>query len=247
MILSRNWICFKGFSLKLGFGIGIGLGSAYFLNNINCDAPAKILQQDTGIEFDERIQDFKILGVGVRQVTFIKFNAYAAALYIQNKSLENLGSRWKEEYTPDKLLKTPESTFFINDLLKKGNSLKLVIKTCRNTDGPHLRNGFLKMLNLQYKSCNLNNQEKEAVDKDLLMLKSSWPVKGTFKKGDTVIVTRDVDESLSFEFPDNPELFGFKINNSRLSRWFFQSYIGDFGISESLRKNVSIGLQKLLY
>ena len=55
MILSRNWNCFKGFSLKLGFGFGIGLGSAYFLNNINCDAPAKILQQDTGIEFDEKI------------------------------------------------------------------------------------------------------------------------------------------------------------------------------------------------
>jgi hypothetical protein len=246
MVFSANWQYLARYAPKIAIGLGASAGMGYFMNCSYCDLP-KVVEKNTGIDFDSELKDFKLLGVGVRQVTFLNFNAYAVALYMQTKSLLNLGSRWKQEFTPAKLLNSPESEFYTGDLLKKGNSLKLVIKTARNTDGPHLRNGFLKMLTLQYKSqANLSDQDKEQIDKDLQNFKSQWPIKGTFKKGNSVVVTREADESLSLEFPDNPEFSGFSINNAKLSQWFFKSYLGSGGISESLRESVSVGLHNLV-
>jgi hypothetical protein len=246
MVFTVNWQHLARFAPKLAIGLGASAGMGYFINRTYCDLP-KVVEKTTGIDFDQELNDFKLLGLGVRQVTFIKFNAYAVALYMQTKSLLSLGTRWKQEFTPSKLLNSPESEFYISDLLKKGKSLKLVIKTARNTDGPHLRNGFLKMLTLQYKSqLDLSDQDKEQVDKDLQNFKSLWSIKGTFKKGDCIVVTREADESLSLEFPDNPEFTGFSINNAFLCKWFFKSYLGAAGVSESLRESVSVGLHGLL-
>lgn len=226
--------------------ISIGAGIGFFMNWM-CSDSNSVVENSTGIEFPSYIKDFTLLGIGVRQVTFINFNAYAVALYMQSKSILNLGSRWKQEYTPAKLLNPPESEFYISDLLKEGKSLKLVIKTARNTDGPHLRNGFLKMLDTKFKSqTDLSLLEKENVEKDLQKFKSSWPIKGTFKKGSSVVVTREENESLNIEFPDNPEFSGFSISNAKISQWFFKSYLAPGGVSESLRQSVSVGLKNVL-
>ena len=173
---------------RQSLGLGIFAGSI-LLSKVFCDSVHDVVQKDTGISFGQ-INSYQLLGTGVRQVTFLNFNAYAMGLYIQSCDLSNLSSRWTQEFTSTKLGNSPESEFYSSDLLKKGISLKLVIKTARNTDGPHLRNGFLKMLKL--KTNQLDSIEKGKVEKDLDILKSSWPVKGSFKKGNSIVITRGI-------------------------------------------------------
>ena len=198
-----------------------------------------------------------LVGIGIRQVTFMGFNAYAMGLYLDSESLDKIKaqSRWTQEFKAGKLTPSnPESTFFLSSLLQDGQPLTLVVQTCRTTDAPHLRNGFIKFLTNRLHEEKLPLAEREQVLEKLDAFRSDFPA-GSFKQGYRIFATRLSNGHLRMSFPDHPltdtktggsnasERF-LLIQDERLSRWFFEGYLrGPRPISPSLLESVSQGLE----
>ncbi len=198
----------------------------------------------------ETVQSCELLGLGVRQVTFMYFNAYAMGLYLDKdvvRSLKN-SSRWKQEFVKEKILKScPESKFFFSDLLRRGQGITLLLQTARTTDAPHLRNGFVKFLTQRLSiEKSFTKQEQSSVLEALDSLRAQFP-SGTFKQGNRILITRLPSGYLQLSFPDSAQKTRFVIENKYLSNWFFEGYLNAKSpISPALLASVAEGLEKLL-
>jgi hypothetical protein len=63
--------------------------------------------------------------------------------------------------------------------------------------------------------------ERLKVHRDLETFRALWPSKEALKGINLLAVTREADESMTFDFPDNPEIPGFNIKNKILAdTWF---------------------------
>ncbi|SNX83818.1 uncharacterized protein MEPE_02526 [Melanopsichium pennsylvanicum] len=153
---------------------------------------------------------FKLIGLGVRTVSFLRVKVYVAALYIDEAKLN---ARLTQSSNPDA---TPEQV--IKELLDHGTSAVIRIVPVRNTDFNHLRDGFIRALQNRLKKA--IKQPKISTDspleaqfqKSIGEIKESFP-RGSVPKGsplDLVIVptsaTKPVRTSLNFEY--DGQIFG---------------------------------------
>ena len=193
-----------------------------------------------------------LIGLGIRQVTFMYFNAYTVGLYLDKKAQSFIRSsaRWSQEYSPEKLIKgSPEASWFYSNLLSRGHGLSLLIQTCRKTDAPHLRNGFIKFLSERAGRERLTDAEREQILKDLDDFRLAFPT-GAFEGGDWIRVTRLPDGHLSMDFATTKkgvERKSLVIANPKLAQWFFEGYLHPKRpISPSLISSVAKGFARLL-
>lgn len=196
---------------------------------------------------------FYLLGLGVRQVTLLAFNAYVVALYADQGSLAGIkhSKKWAS-YTPSAFLKGVDSGFHVRDLVRRpGCELTLVIRPVRPTTGAHLRQGVTTLLrNALAKDIKSKSGATTMTPEDLKRhaesaikdLESKFPV-GAVEKGQQLVFTKTADCALRLEF-EGRELAVVK------SRWlaesFFEGYIShERPICNKLRYRVAEGLQAI--
>ena len=192
-------------------------------------------------------EGFELVGLGVRQVTFLNFNAYSLAFYIGKSTVERLKStsRWLQEFSIAKWNQTNAegSNFFLKDLVGNPKShIAIMISPVRPTDGSHLRNGFIRMLQSRFEKekARMSSKDQLLVQEGLSQFKtlfsSSLIPKGTrilFKKSGAQI-TCHVDEKVAGS-----------ITNPYIASWFFEGYLMGQHISPSLVSSCATGLYKL--
>ncbi|SPC66066.1 uncharacterized protein UHOD_04549 [Ustilago sp. UG-2017b] len=157
---------------------------------------------------------FRLVGLGVRTVSFLRVRVYVAALYLDEKKLQ---AGLPQFSSADAQGNTLEQ--HVQEMLDNGTSAVIRIVPVRNTDFNHLRDGFIRALQNRLKKAikqariqsdsPLESQFQEAIQQ----IKDSFP-RGSVPKGsplDLVILPtsgsiKPVRTSLNFEY--DSQIFG---------------------------------------
>ncbi|KAJ1026427.1 hypothetical protein NDA13_003808 [Ustilago tritici] len=157
---------------------------------------------------------FRLVGLGVRTVSFLHVRVYVAALYLDEKKLQ---AGLPQFSSADAQGNTLEQ--HVQEMLDDGTSAVIRIVPVRNTDFNHLRDGFIRALQNRLKKAikqariqsdsPLESQFQEAIQQ----IKDSFP-RGSVPKGsplDLVILPtsgsiKPVRTSLNFEY--DSQIFG---------------------------------------
>ncbi|KAI8927522.1 chalcone isomerase, partial [Entophlyctis helioformis] len=193
---------------------------------------------------------FELVGQGIRQVTFLYVSVYTAGIYVNDALKKRIqsSSRWRQEYSADKLIKGEgEAKWFARDLVdgRNGSEISLRIDPVRNTDGPHLRNGFVRFLTarLRQEEAGMSETERASFADALDAFRSLFPA-GVVRPGQALVFTRLSDGRLRGEF--NGAETGI-VANAALSQWVMEGYLHSqpAAISPFLVSSVAQGLERL--
>lgn len=108
--------------------------------------------------------DYKLVGFGVRSVTFVGFKVYGIGLYIAESEIAKAKSLFKNESNRlnkslhDLLKDNENSVEVIDHLLKAGVRFMVRINPIRNTDYNHMRDGLVKSV-LAHKESKIHREE----------------------------------------------------------------------------------------
>ncbi|KXS14819.1 hypothetical protein M427DRAFT_70380 [Gonapodya prolifera JEL478] len=143
-------------------------------------------------------EEFELMGVGAKRVTFLRFTVYAFSLHVAKSSLttlRRLASR--ETFLPGYSSSDPKSftDAHLETLLKSGEESDIEwaarIEPYRATTGPHLRTGFLQALEAKLKdsASTLSAEEKASITADLDTFASIFP-RGPVATGQELVIAR---------------------------------------------------------
>ena len=97
---------------------------------------------------------FTLLGSGIRNVSFLGISVYVASIYVDGSILSQLkhSNSWSN-FTKKQFLEPSElPNFYARDLCDRmSGSILLAIQPVRNTNGTHMKIGFLKYLEERFK------------------------------------------------------------------------------------------------
>ena len=193
-------------------------------------------------------QSQTLIGTGVRAVTFMNFHAYSMGFYL-DASTRLKSSRWQSEFAPSKWTSSnPESrNYYMNDLWKNSSGMSLIITPVRPTDGVHLRNGFLKLLENRLKKevaeKRISTDQKVEIDKALDRFKQLFPSKA-IAKGTRIVFSTTRDQGGLLCSIAGQEMG--RIDSEMLAEWFFSGYLLGDEISPSFVKSVGHGLYSFI-
>lgn len=196
----------------------------------------------------ENAEPQQLIGMGVRSVTLLQFHAYSIGFYASNSAIQGLkkSSRWIQEFSPSKWSGSSSESrnFYVRNLVD-GNELSLMICPIRPTDGVHLRNGFVKLLQSKFdkESKSLGEQEKQELTKAIDDFKVFFPSKA-IPKGTRIVFSRGKEGSLTCSIAGS---FAGRIEQSRLSEWFFEGFLLGDEISPSFVRSIGIGLYEQIH
>ncbi|KAJ3020774.1 hypothetical protein HKX48_000225 [Thoreauomyces humboldtii] len=186
----------------------------------------------------------RLVGLGVRAVTFLNVSVYAVGFYLDETALSRIASspRWKD-YSSANL------DAFVEDLVRGTGSVSVRVEPVRNTDGPHLRNGFLRILQKQIGieeakgSLTDDSSEKKAILGAMDEFRAAFPT-GKVAKGEVLVLTKTEAGTLRLEY-NGTELV--EIHNRWLAERMLEGYLcGQKPISPKLRESVAVGLTEVL-
>lgn len=192
----------------------------------------------------------KLVGTGVRAVTVLQFHAYSMAFYIGPDTIKRLqsSSRWNQEFCSVKWTeKNAESReYFLKSLVQEPSEMTILITPVRPTDGVHLRNGFIKLLQTRF--------QKEIAQKTVTDAERK-EISESLEKFKTLFPSRTVDKGtrLSFELQSDGllccsiagKVMGV-VENKKVASWFFEGYLLGDEISPSFVRGVGLGLETLI-
>ncbi|KAF8944024.1 hypothetical protein BGZ47_004752 [Haplosporangium gracile] len=212
--------------------------------------PAIVIDEDSKIEFPRTIRSedgspARLLGLGVRKITFLKVQVYALGLYAKASDLDDHNSRFRALPEVQKFQRTDaaSSDTAFRAIVQNPIELILRIVPVRNTNGPHLRDGFTRNLTEAIKQQSLNDVENEEAMKGIIEFKNLFP-KGKINAGQAMLFRKSPDGSMSIEL--DGEVLG-KTSNTWLIESFFLGYLqGEHPISSKARDSVAQGIQDLL-
>ncbi|KAI8821020.1 chalcone isomerase [Fimicolochytrium jonesii] len=187
-------------------------------------------------------QHFTLLGLGVRQVTFLNVSVYTIGYYISTPSIARLRSSPSfKSYTPATL-----SDFTAPLTRDTSTPLALRISPVRNTDGPHLRNGFMRILTRQLaaEDAMLTPEEKKGVLEAMDELRAAFPA-GKVAKGEVFVFVKTEGGELRMVHEGVEKTV---VRNRWVAERFFEGYLldGKKVISEKLRKSIAEGLEHII-
>ncbi|KAI9092166.1 chalcone-flavanone isomerase-domain-containing protein [Phlyctochytrium arcticum] len=205
------------------------------------------------LTYNSSSHPFNLLGLGVRQVTLLNINVYTIGFYINPVLAKRLGQ--------DPVLRDIKNTKELTDSVVEriveggpGEEIAIRIEPTRNTDGPHLRNGLLRMLSAQ-----LAHEDTTATratpplpvpsaDPALLTaldtLRAAFP-SGQVKKGQVMVFTRTSEGWLRMEYEGQEMCV---VRHRWVADRFVEGYLrGRKVISEKLRQSVVVGINHLTH
>ncbi|TKA55368.1 hypothetical protein B0A53_02292 [Rhodotorula sp. CCFEE 5036] len=209
----------------------------------------------------------RLVGTGVRTVSFLNIRVYTAAFYVSEPELDAaLAGKlagW-EAYAPERLIPPPlaKSTageekllrgeHLMDTLLEKADTAVIIIPL-RNTSLAHLRDGFSRALVARLKNPRVADDltaasSSEATGAALVDFKSFFPNKNLAKGMPLELYysakNRDVTFQLRNEKTRSPEILG-TLRDPVLSRELMLSYFSDSAApSPELVKNVARGMAR---
>ncbi|GAA5995033.1 uncharacterized protein JCM10292_004498 [Rhodotorula paludigena] len=204
----------------------------------------------------------RLVGTGVRTVSFLGIRVYAAAVYVSEREFDlakhGTIAGW-EGYTPERLIPPfaippgdqpdrPKGEELVHNLLEKAD-MAVVIIPLRNTSLPHLRDGFSRALVARMKNPRVSQEFTDAMNEStgaaMIEFKSFFPGK-TLSKGMPLelyysAVGRSVTFQLRNEETRSPEVLG-TLREPILARELMVSYFSnDAAPSSELVKSVAMG------
>ncbi|CAG8748135.1 10034_t:CDS:2 [Gigaspora rosea] len=182
----------------------------------------------------------KLVGLGIRTVSFLKMKVYVIAMYIGENDIEIL-KKWKGYDKAKFLSSTDESV--TSDLLDQPVDLAIRIEPVRNTNGQHLRDGFVRALTNRMQNGHLNDDDAEDVLEALKEFKAQFP-KSLVKTGTAMILTKQRDGYLRIEYEG---AYIGAVKNKWLTKNLFMGYLAaDNPISEKAKISIAEGFDKIL-
>lgn len=220
-------------------------GGLVALNALNVYHPISLENMQTVIvdssasAFPKAIDNFTLLGCGIRAVTFVGFKVYAAGLYIQNNVSQEVKKLIKEDFGD---LKAEESTEVINKLWEI-TDYKVRISPVRNTDFNHLKDGFIKLI-LANPMAKNNEQVAEGLDQLRNVFKGH---KGSVPKGHVLLLESNGGKlSFTYQDPKGTEMVLGTVEEPLVSKLLFECYLSSRKpLSDQLRKSCIEGLKLL--
>ncbi|KAN0064883.1 hypothetical protein ACQY0O_001940 [Thecaphora frezii] len=206
--------------------------------------PASSLPAGTG--------KLKLVGLGVRTVSFLRVRVYVAALYVDESKLQQLA---KEGGFAGNATSVEER---VRMLVDQGAACAIRIVPVRSTDFAHLRDGFVRALQGRLKKAikasNIasGSATEEAFSNGITEVKDCFP-RGSVPKGsalDLVLVPSFTGSSLNFEY--DGKVFGsVKASDSAqgftIARELALAYFSETGeISTPFKKSVEQGLAEVV-
>jgi len=213
-------------------------------------------------------QEYQLIGLGIRTVSFLSIQVYVVGLYIAVPDIATLQERLTRVLDPvattlvpgersqlkDILLDPEKGEETWNQILKDGN-LRTAIKIVptRNTDLQHLRDGFMRGITARTKHLEgLGGGKAERFSDDafgaaVAQFKAIWGggARKNVPKGDTLLLTRDAKGRMAAWIEDKKgasvKLGG--VEDERLSRLIWLGYLGGKTVSsEGARQSVVDGV-----
>ena len=221
--------------------------------------------------------EYQLLGLGVRKVSLFRIQVYVVGLYVAKADMGKLqeelikasvGSgastlvQGEKEQLQKTLLDGEGSTKVWEKVLKKGGVRSAVrIVPTRNTNFSHLRDGWLRGIDVRAKGKEFEGDDFKAAVGDF---KSMLGGRGSVAKGEVLLLGREADGALrawveeeasssAGADPASPGLKGEKmtllggLKDERISRLVWMGYLaGDKIASEEARESVVRGIMEIV-
>ncbi|KAF8981919.1 Altered inheritance of mitochondria protein 18 mitochondrial [Entomortierella lignicola] len=187
----------------------------------------------------------RLLGLGVRKITFLQVQVYVIGLYLKESDLDDHNSRFRALPEIQKFQRTDKisSDTAFRAVVLTPIELIMRIVPVRNTNGPHLRDGFTKNLTQAAKEQQLSEPDNEEAMEGIMEFKALFP-KGKINSNQALIFRKSPNGTMTVQLDD--EVLG-TIKNKWLIENFFLGYLrGDHPISEKARDSIGQGIQDLL-
>lgn len=197
--------------------------------------------------------DFKLLGYGMRAVTFLGINVYGIGIYLANADVTKVKKTLTSEASDDSVsaaLSKPEaSTELIGKLLDDHVRFAARICPVRNTDFTHLKDGLIKSI-LAHPMSKSGSPVRDQVGKGLEQLREVFQGhKGSVPKNHVLWLEILQDGKLSISYQNTKDhtlkTLG-QVNEPLVGKVLFLQYMsGSKPLSEPLRKSCNQGYQSI--
>lgn len=218
----------------------------------------------------EKEEQYTLLGLGIRTVSFLSIQVYVVGMYIrttdlsalQEKLIHNINATAstlipsEKEELKKRLLDPVASREIWTELLKvPGLKTAWRISPTRNTDFGHLKDGWITGISNRTREAKQLVQgtetefESEEFGKSISEFKSIF-TGGKAPKGSVMILARGLDGTLDVLFQEKPEATGEQkltqklgsVKDERISKLIWLGYLGGEKVSsEAARKGVAEG------
>ncbi|AAS50695.1 ABL076Wp [Eremothecium gossypii ATCC 10895] len=199
--------------------------------------------------------NYKLLGHGVRAVTFLSFKVYALGIYAAVDDLPLIPRTLSAEYlstldtekvdapAKEQLYKAMQdhekSRAVVNDLLGKGLRLVAKITPIRNTDFTHLKDGLVKSI-LNHPAA---RHEGETLANGLEELRAAFTRRGSVPKDDDLVLELQATGALQLYHRDaktgQTTTLG-KVTEPLIGRYLFSQYLsGKAPLSKDTKDSVT--------
>ncbi|KAF9182672.1 hypothetical protein BGZ50_004769 [Haplosporangium sp. Z 11] len=187
----------------------------------------------------------RLLGLGVRKITFLKVQVYVVGLYAKESDLDDHNSRFRAMPEVQKFQRTEKASADIAFRAMVQTPIELILRIApvRSTNGPHLRDGFTRSLNQAAKDQKLSAPDNEEAMQGILEFKNLFP-KGKIEAGQALLFKKSPDGTLTVQLGN--EVLGSTRNQWVIETFFFSYLQGDNPISEKARDSIAEGIQNLL-
>lgn len=217
---------------------------------------------------DSGEQEYQLVGLGIRTVSFLGIQVYVVGLYVALPDIATLQERLIRTQDPiattlvpgergklrGALLDADRSEDIWNDVLKDGGirSVFRIVPT-RGTDFSHLKDGFLRQISgkAQHFAAKRNDQtfSDESFGQSVNQFKTffSGAPRKNLPKGEILLLGRDARGRLCawYENPKGNRVKFGQIEDERLSRCIWLQYLsGANPSSEDARKNIVEGIME---
>ncbi|KAI8089377.1 chalcone-flavanone isomerase [Halteromyces radiatus] len=186
----------------------------------------------------------RLVGLGVRQVSFLKLNVYVLGLYMRSEDIGELqkDAKWKDFNKTDFL----ENEDLALSLLDQPVDVSIRIVPVRNTNTQHLRDGFTRSLlqRMRQQSKTMTEEEETEILEAIRDFKTKF-VNAKVKK-DTEFVftkTRKGEFKMEYEGKDMGT-----VNNKWLAINFIMTYLNPTApASEDALLDIATGFDNLMH
>ncbi|ORZ26316.1 chalcone isomerase [Lobosporangium transversale] len=187
----------------------------------------------------------RLLGLGVRKITFLRVQVYVVGLYMKESDLDDHNSRFRAMPEVQKFQRTDQmsaDTAF-KAIVQTPIELILRIAPVKETNGPHLRDGFTRNLTQAAKTQKLSEPDNEEAMEGIMQFKNLFP-KGKISTNQALIFRKSPDGSMTIQLDD--EVLGTTRNRWVIENFFLGYLRSDSPISEKARDSIAQGIQDLL-
>lgn len=185
--------------------------------------------------------NFELVGYGVRMVTFLRFTAYAVAIYFDSKDLSKLeNSHWKNSFSSEKFVSDPGyADAFIADLITRDIKMALCIIPVKATSGSHLKGGLTRNLenhlSYQIKMKEISPEKVQPIKAAIQDFGHTFP-KGTLPVYSQLFFIREIQQLRVIDQGVDKGT----INHPWLGDTLFKAYLnGNWVVSKELRQSFS--------